>query len=114
MGKKSKEAGKAKESPPAEAPPSQRERAPAQREDFIDISGMNDEVFEKLIEMVDADVVWRGDYPDFVEGWGQVQDDKKGGRYVLIEYLREGDNRMPRTVNGTGHTGPSEFCATSI
>ena len=21
---------------------------------------------------------------------------------------------MPRTVNGTGHTGPSEFCATSI
>ena len=22
--------------------------------------------------------------------------------------------RMPRTVNGTGHTGPSEFCATSI
>ena len=22
--------------------------------------------------------------------------------------------KMPRTVNGTGHTGPSEFCATSI
>ncbi len=22
--------------------------------------------------------------------------------------------RLPRTVNGTGHTGPSEFCATSI
>ena len=22
--------------------------------------------------------------------------------------------RVPRTVNGTGHTGPSEFCATSI
>ena len=21
---------------------------------------------------------------------------------------------MPRTVNGTGHTGPSEFCATGI
>ncbi len=21
---------------------------------------------------------------------------------------------LPRTVNGTGHTGPSEFCATSI
>ena len=21
---------------------------------------------------------------------------------------------VPRTVNGTGHTGPSEFCATSI
>ena len=23
-------------------------------------------------------------------------------------------NDVPRTVNGTGHTGPSEFCATSI
>ena len=23
-------------------------------------------------------------------------------------------NLVPRTVNGTGHTGPSEFCATSI
>ena len=23
-------------------------------------------------------------------------------------------NFLPRTVNGTGHTGPSEFCATSI
>ena len=23
-------------------------------------------------------------------------------------------NALPRTVNGTGHTGPSEFCATSI
>ncbi len=22
--------------------------------------------------------------------------------------------QLPRTVNGTGHTGPSEFCATSI
>ena len=22
--------------------------------------------------------------------------------------------KVPRTVNGTGHTGPSEFCATSI
>ena len=21
---------------------------------------------------------------------------------------------LPRTVNGTGHTGPSEFCATSL
>ena len=27
---------------------------------------------------------------------------------------RQGLRRMPRTVNGTGHTGPSEFCATSI
>ena len=23
-------------------------------------------------------------------------------------------SELPRTVNGTGHTGPSEFCATSI
>ena len=27
--------------------------------------------------------------------------------------LRAADD-LPRTVNGTGHTGPSEFCATSI
>ena len=44
----------------------------------------------------------------------------------LIRQVRPGDrvagvnqgNRpldvVPRTVNGTGHTGPSEFCATSI
>ena len=25
-----------------------------------------------------------------------------------------GDEEVPRTVNGTGHTGPSEFCATRI
>ena len=25
-----------------------------------------------------------------------------------------GATQMPRTVNGTGHTDPSEFCATSI
>ena len=24
------------------------------------------------------------------------------------------ESLLPRTVNGTGHTGPSEFCATSI
>ena len=24
------------------------------------------------------------------------------------------EDDVPRTVNGTGHTGPSEFCATSI
>ena len=29
-------------------------------------------------------------------------------RHVLLEL------DVPRTVNGTGHTGPSEFCATSI
>jgi len=28
--------------------------------------------------------------------------------------MTDSNIRMPRTVNGTGHTGPSEFCATSI
>ena len=33
-------------------------------------------------------------------------------RIVLkVKYRADG---LPRTVNGTGHTGPSEFCATSI
>ena len=31
---------------------------------------------------------------------------------IARSVLRE--RRLPRTVNGTGHTGPSEFCATSI
>ena len=31
---------------------------------------------------------------------------------TAIDWSRYGD--LPRTVNGTGHTGPSEFCATSI
>ena len=31
-----------------------------------------------------------------------------GERKALKSY------QLPRTVNGTGHTGPSEFCATSI
>ena len=26
----------------------------------------------------------------------------------------EKEHYLTRTVNGTGHTGPSEFCATSI
>ena len=28
--------------------------------------------------------------------------------------VANGAAAVPRTVNGTGHTGPSEFCATSI
>ena len=32
----------------------------------------------------------------------------------LDEELNEEQLALPRTVNGTGHTGPSEFCATSI
>ena len=54
MGKKSKTKGrKAKESPPAAAPPrepSQRERAQVQREDFINISQYTDADFEKLVD----------------------------------------------------------------
>ena len=41
---------------------------------------------------------------------------RRGGRDPT---RRRGQGRrccwlVPRTVNGTGHTGPSEFCATSI
>jgi hypothetical protein len=68
MGKKSKTKGrKAKESPPAAAPPrepSQRERAQVQREDFINISQYTDADFEKLVD--DDDNVWYGGKPDFV------------------------------------------------
>ena len=32
-------------------------------------------------------------------------------RYAFTTKINE---CVPRTVNGTGHTGPSEFCATSI
>ena len=44
-----------------------------------------------------------------VGGWGS------GGAEDIIAKLEEHRlARVPRTVNGTGHTGPSEFCATSI
>ena len=33
---------------------------------------------------------------------------------VALSSARSAPLRLPRTVNGTGHTGPSEFCATSI
>ena len=36
-----------------------------------------------------------------------------GGRSELLRPVRLVE-QVPRTVNGTGHTGPSEFCATSI
>jgi len=34
-------------------------------------------------------------------------------KWNLLNYKFE-YKTVPRTVNGTGHTGPSEFCATSI
>ena len=33
---------------------------------------------------------------------------------VVCDASESGSLPLPRTVNGTGHTGPSEFCATSI
>ena len=43
-------------------------------------------------------------------------EDKSGYKSCLLTSLRDlpGTPHLPRTVNGTGHTGPSEFCATSI
>ena len=34
--------------------------------------------------------------------------------YELVGSVLDHLGLVPRTVNGTGHTGPSEFCATSI
>ena len=46
---------------------------------------------------------------------GTFEVDFSGTLYEGINYVRgPGSNQMTRTVNGTGHTGPSEFCATSI
>ena len=36
------------------------------------------------------------------------------GRGPFETTMSFGGRDVPRTVNGTGHTGPSEFCATSI
>jgi hypothetical protein len=37
-----------------------------------------------------------------------------GGDRAKTDSLQLQPPYLPRTVNGTGHTGPSEFCATSI
>jgi len=37
-----------------------------------------------------------------------------GGKEYFMPYVPGYVTSVPRTVNGTGHTGPSEFCATSI
>ena len=34
--------------------------------------------------------------------------------YVAVDPAQHNKATVPRTVNGTGHTDPSEFCATSI
>ena len=38
----------------------------------------------------------------------------KKGESLRRRWFESQSCRVPRTVNGTGHTGPSEFCATSI
>ena len=40
---------------------------------------------------------------------------RKGVRKTIGTHAKACESHsLPRTVNGTGHTGPSEFCATSI
>ena len=46
--------------------------------------------------------------PELVKVFGIPQ------RRRSVESCPSAAAKMPRTVNGTGHTGPSEFCATSI
>ena len=49
------------------------------------------EIVQKCVEFLDFDLV-SGD----------------------LKAVSKATRGVPRTVNGTGHTGPSEFCATSI
>ena len=51
----------------------------------------------------------------YQENHGGAASPLRGGRGggMLVEG-RSARSHLPRTVNGTGHTGPSEFCATSI
>ena len=48
--------------------------------------------------MIKNATAFEDDFADFVAGAG----------------MADAFANLPRTVNGTGHTGPSEFCATSI
>ena len=48
----------------------------------------------------------------FEEMFGDLLLEVKEGRLSQEEGVQAME--LPRTVNGTGHTGPSEFCATSI
>ena len=53
--------------------------------------------------------------PEVVQGVVTEQPGTNAGTRGTIESLgRWNEKELPRTVNGTGHTGPSEFCATSI
>ena len=50
--------------------------------------------------------------------WDRITRVWERGEWLMMDnfYLIDDheDRELPRTVNGTGHTGPSEFCATSI
>ena len=62
----------------------------------------------------------RGQNQNQNEGAGPYLNEKSASGVIDYSYFTGGVTfpinslRMPRTVNGTGHTGPSEFCATSI
>ena len=64
--------------------------------------------------VVGATVVKR--FPGYGERRGTIAEiDLDGGKVVVRWATDESTiSLVPRTVNGTGHTGPSEFCATSI
>ena len=48
------------------------------------------------------------------DGDNNPLDDEVKETVCYTRHLDDWFVSMPRTVNGTGHTGPSEFCATSI
>ena len=64
--------------------------------------------------VVGATIVKR--FPGYGERRGTIAEiDLDGGKVVVRWATDESTiSLVPRTVNGTGHTGPSEFCATSI
>ena len=48
---------------------------------------------------------------------GRFDEDHVALARLLVDHgadVNRSSRKVPRTVNGTGHTGPSEFCATSI
>ena len=60
----------------------------------------------------------RSDSVETVEGAqevvSRVSSDLAKKKDTVKSLRGAGVAKVPRTVNGTGHTGPSEFCATSI
>ena len=76
--------------------------------------------------VVAAAYAWDFPWSSTEEGWAPAEDTRPEEDPFWVDHAPcEADTRpprnekrgralMPRTVNGTGHTGPSEFCATSI